>query len=44
MAIYEIKGDSMKVCYELNGKDRPTEFKAMPKTQIFLVESRREKP
>lgn len=27
LAIYEISGDTLKVCYDLDGKKRPTEFK-----------------
>jgi uncharacterized protein (TIGR03067 family) len=27
LAIYEISGDTLKVCYDLEGKKRPTEFK-----------------
>ena len=26
LAIYEMKGDTMKVCYSLEGKERPKEF------------------
>ena len=28
LAIYEIDGDTLKICYALEGKVRPTEFKA----------------
>ncbi|MFL5328779.1 MAG: TIGR03067 domain-containing protein [Gemmataceae bacterium] len=28
LAIYELEGDSLKVCYALDGDKRPTEFKA----------------
>jgi uncharacterized protein (TIGR03067 family) len=42
-AIYELDGDSMKVCYDLGGKDRPTEFKTKEKTMLFLVTYKREK-
>jgi uncharacterized protein (TIGR03067 family) len=42
LAIYELDGDSLKVCYDLSGKARPTEFKAAPK--IFLVVYKRGKP
>lgn len=36
-AIYEVSGDTLKVCYSLDGKDRPTEFKAGAATKVFLV-------
>jgi len=44
LAIYELSGDSMKICYDLGGKDRPTEFKTAPKTGTFFVVYKREKP
>ena len=28
LCIYEVDGDSLKICYDLEGKKRPTEFKA----------------
>ena len=28
LAIYELKGDELKVCYDLSGKSRPAEFAA----------------
>jgi uncharacterized protein (TIGR03067 family) len=28
LCIYEIEGDALKICYDLAGKKRPTEFKA----------------
>lgn len=43
LAIYELSGDAFKVCYDLSGKSRPTEFKTKPDTQLFLVEYKREK-
>lgn len=42
-AIYERDGDTLKVCYDLSGKDRPTEFKTKADTQLFLVIYKREK-
>jgi uncharacterized protein (TIGR03067 family) len=36
-AIYELKGDTLIVCYDLSGKARPTEFKSKPGTQLFLA-------
>jgi uncharacterized protein (TIGR03067 family) len=43
-AIYERDGDTLRVCYDLGGKSRPTEFKTREGTQLFLVTYRREKP
>ena len=44
LTIYELKGDELKVCYDLSGKARPTEFATKPDTQLFLVTYRRAKP
>lgn len=44
LAIYEVGKDELKVCYDLTGKDRPTEFKAPPDSKRFLVTYKREKP
>lgn len=43
LTIYELQDDTLKVCYDLGGKDRPTEFKTNPNTQLFLVTYKREK-
>jgi uncharacterized protein (TIGR03067 family) len=43
LAIYERKGDTLRVCYDLGGKSRPTEFKTKAGTQLFLVTYKREK-
>jgi uncharacterized protein (TIGR03067 family) len=43
-AIYERKGDTLRICYDLSGKGRPTEFKSTEGSQLFLVEYQREKP
>lgn len=42
-AIYEVTDSTLRVCYDLSGKARPTEFKTKADTQLFLVEYRREK-
>jgi uncharacterized protein (TIGR03067 family) len=42
-AIYELDGDTLKICYDLSGKSRPTEFKTVEGTQRFLVTYKREK-
>jgi uncharacterized protein (TIGR03067 family) len=44
LAIYERDGDTLKVCYDLSGKTRPTEFKTKEDTALFLVTYKREKP
>jgi uncharacterized protein (TIGR03067 family) len=44
LCIYEFKDETLRVCYDLSGKARPTEFKSKPETPLFLVEYRREKP
>ena len=43
LAIYELKGDELRVCYDLSGKSRPTEFATKPATPLFLVTYRRAK-
>ena len=42
LAIYKRDGDTLKVCYDLSGKKRPTEFKTTKGTQLFLVTYKRE--
>lgn len=42
-AIYEHDGDTLQICYDLDGKARPTEFKSKPGTKQFLVTYKREK-
>jgi uncharacterized protein (TIGR03067 family) len=44
LAIYELKGDTLRVCYDLTGKSRPTEFKTQKDTLIFLATYQRAKP
>ncbi len=44
LAIYEIKDDTMRVCYDLSGKARPTEFATKAGTQLFMLTYKREKP
>jgi uncharacterized protein (TIGR03067 family) len=43
LVIYELKGDEMRVCYDLSGKSRPSEFATKAGTQLFLVKYRRTK-
>ena len=44
LAIYELDGDTLRICYDLGGKNHPTEFKTREGTQLFLVTYKREKP
>jgi uncharacterized protein (TIGR03067 family) len=44
LAIYELSGDTLKICYDLSGKEHPTEFKTLPKSRLFLVTYERQKP
>jgi uncharacterized protein (TIGR03067 family) len=43
LAIYELSGDEMKVCYDLSGKSYPTEFKTLPGSTLFLANYERAK-
>jgi uncharacterized protein (TIGR03067 family) len=43
LAIYEHDGDALKVCYDLEGKKRPTEFKTETSTKQFLAVYKRKK-
>jgi uncharacterized protein (TIGR03067 family) len=43
-AIYELDGDTLRICYDLSGKSHPTEFKTTEATQLYLVTYKREKP
>jgi len=42
-AIYELKGDTLRICYDLSGAKRPTEFKSIAGTQLYLVTYNRTK-
>jgi len=42
-AIYEINGDTMRICYDLSGAKRPTEFKSVAGTKLYLVNYHRKK-
>ena len=35
--IYELKGDTLRICYDLSGAKRPAEFKSLPGTKLYLV-------
>ena len=43
LGIYEIDGDTLKVCFDPQGKKRPTEFKSAPGSQTFVNVHKREK-
>lgn len=36
-AIYEINGDTLRICYDLSGAKRPSEFKSVAGTKLYLV-------
>ena len=42
--IYEIKGDTMRVCLAQSGKDRPTEFRTKEGSMQVLITYKRVKP
>ena len=43
-AIYELKGDTLIICYDLSGKARPTEFTSKAGTKHFLATYEKVKP
>ena len=43
LAIYQLKGDTLQICYDLAGKQRPKEFKTVKDTQLFFVSYKRQK-
>ncbi len=44
LAIYEMTDDTLRICYDLSGKARPSEYKTAKDTKLFLVTYKREKP
>ena len=40
LGIYEISGDTLKVCFDPEGKKRPTEFKGVSGSQTLVVHKR----
>jgi uncharacterized protein (TIGR03067 family) len=42
-AIYELKGDTLRICYDLSGAKRPAEFKSVAGTKLYLVTYNRKK-
>jgi uncharacterized protein (TIGR03067 family) len=43
LGIYEISGDTLKVCFDPEGKKRPTEFKSASGSQTLVVHERAKK-
>jgi uncharacterized protein (TIGR03067 family) len=43
LAIYELNGDTLRVCYNLGGKERPAEFKTTKDSLVFLATYQRAK-
>jgi uncharacterized protein (TIGR03067 family) len=43
LAIYELAGDTLRICYDLEGKSRPEEFTTHTGTHQFLVIYKRAK-
>lgn len=43
LAIYELNGDILRICYDLTGKVRPTEFKTRKGELLFLASYKRAK-
>lgn len=41
--IFEVNGDTLRVCYDLTGKVRPSKFESLKQTATFLAEYRRVK-
>jgi uncharacterized protein (TIGR03067 family) len=42
-AIYELDGDTLRICYDLSGAKRPSEFKSVAGTKLYLVTYIRQK-
>jgi uncharacterized protein (TIGR03067 family) len=40
LGIYEIRGDTLKVCFDSEGKKRPTEFRGASGSQTLVVHKR----
>lgn len=43
LGIYEISGDTLKVCFDPEGKQRPTQFKSASGSQTLVVHKRAKK-
>jgi len=44
LGIYELKGDTFRICFDPEGQNRPKEFKTTPKSGQFMVECKRIPP
>jgi uncharacterized protein (TIGR03067 family) len=44
LAIYEVQQDTLRICYDLEGKKRPTDFTTSKEKPFFLVVYQRAKP
>jgi uncharacterized protein (TIGR03067 family) len=42
-SIYELNGDTLRICYDLSGAKRPAEFKSITGTKLYLVTYQRKK-
>lgn len=42
-AIYELDGDTLRICYDLSGKECPKEFKTEKNTKLYLVTYKKDK-
>lgn len=42
-AIYELAGDTLRICYNLEGRTRPAQFKTGADAKFFLVTYQRQK-
>jgi uncharacterized protein (TIGR03067 family) len=42
-AIYELQGDTLRICYDLSGTKRPSDFKSNAGTKLYLVTYTRKK-
>jgi uncharacterized protein (TIGR03067 family) len=41
--IYDVEGDTLRICYNLSGAKRPTEFETVAGSQLFLATYQRKK-
>jgi uncharacterized protein (TIGR03067 family) len=41
--IYDLDGDTLKICYDLTGQQTPKDFKTEPGTKLYLVTYTRDK-
>jgi uncharacterized protein (TIGR03067 family) len=43
-AIYELTNDTLRICYDLSGAKRPSEFRSVAGTKLYSVTYKRMKP